>query len=60
MEKQIELKPCPFCGQTPRLVGGGWGYKIVCCFGETYYSIDKEELFNLWNRRKGEKNDRKR
>ena len=70
MDKDNELKPCPFCGSNVSTIMGDkhiWFYimctKCFCDFGK-YYDIANEmyegefeteqEAIDAWNTRKGE------
>lgn len=59
MDKQIELKPCPFCGERATILKWGEIYVIGCdtemCFGNinhfamVFYKT--EHAIKTWNRR---------
>ncbi|MBQ2622353.1 MAG: Lar family restriction alleviation protein [Thermoguttaceae bacterium] len=58
-EPDVPLKPCPFCGSSPKIIDNGVRHMIVC-FGcgaqisnqdRGYHGGEPEEL---WNRRAGE------
>ena len=59
----MELKPCPWCGETPYLYQSkrkGYCYwKIFCCNNDcvirpsTQY-MEKNKLIDAWNRRKAD------
>lgn len=59
MDKQIELKPCPFCGEKAILSTWKGCYIVGCdtemCFGNinhvTLIGVDKEFIVKQWNRR---------
>jgi restriction alleviation protein, Lar family len=50
----IDLKPCPFCGETSvsKTIRNGWFYEAICdqCYA-TVGGISKEEMVHKWNRR---------
>lgn len=52
----MELKPCPFCGNTPVLVRWGNGWCVEChsldceVLPETPITL-KEEAVEVWNKR---------
>lgn len=56
------LKPCPFCGRKPMIIGTGNHFpksyfRVVCekCFAMQGALYDtKEEAVEVWNRRAGE------
>lgn len=61
INKNIELKPCPFCGNTsikprPRyseLTGEVYGYTVECfagCYAKLFHS-DENKAIERWNRR---------
>lgn len=53
-----ELKPCPFCGKTPRLFELDREWFIACngpyCIEQKHAYRSKQMAINMWNRRKGE------
>ena len=57
MNKQIDLKPCPFCGETPYYYQYGIEWCVECrsskCWiiPETGLCSSREEAANKWNRR---------
>ena len=60
---EIELKPCPFCGETVELwdTNSAVVKVIECkrCKIRFVFSWDKNsnELFQAWNRRENDEND---
>lgn len=57
-EKNVELKPCPFCGKTPTLkthfnaCSKPRYYYVACSCGASFTSADCEsDAVALWNRR---------
>lgn len=44
-----ELKPCPFCGDTPRMVPSGEGFEVVC--GNKKCEFCGSLPLAAWNRR---------
>lgn len=49
----IELKPCPFCGEEAKLKEIAGRYAIECskhCAG-TVIKNDKSKVIEIWNRR---------
>lgn len=46
-----EIKPCPDCGKTPRVIAGLYGGYYVLCDGhaETPIARTREEAIRLWN-----------
>ena len=53
-EKQIELKPCPFCGGEARRYFGNWDmHGVVCgkCGAKIYGYAIKAAATRAWNRR---------
>lgn len=59
-----ELKPCPFCGKTPKIKSAILGGYYVMCFNKycetmvTTASMPTRELaIKAWNRRDGEHHD---
>lgn len=54
MMKEIELKPCPFCGGEARKYKGALDlYGIVCkkCGAKIYGRANKASATRAWNRR---------
>lgn len=53
-----KLKPCPFCGQNPEILGDGThdvlGIHCLHCDYELGYFDTAEEAAEAWNTRKGE------
>jgi hypothetical protein len=57
---QIELKPCPFCGEELEIIAKGQYYSHKReensekqCFGAVWvFPIDDEEMIRRWNTRK--------
>lgn len=58
---EADMKPCPFCGEAPRLArffGGPTGYAVMCVNAAcpvraaTSCSPLKEEAIGWWNTRK--------
>ena len=57
--KDIELKPCPFCGSKSVWVADNIldylfiGYNVHCngCGAETRYTKDRDKAIERWNRR---------
>lgn len=57
----MQIRPCPFCGETPKLIVGSDSLtKIVCPTGSTcegskllicYCSEDEESALKCWNSR---------
>lgn len=58
MEEGIKLKPCPFCGQIPELMGEETDEPISVHCNQCDYDIGyfdtAEEAAEAWNTRKGE------
>lgn len=55
-----ELKPCPFCGRTPRIEDcGEYGYFVTCDCGieQSKLYCQKCDAVRHWNRRKDEQTD---
>ena len=56
----MDLKPCPFCGETPSLVRWGNEWDVECISNdclivpETGLFKTKIEAIEAWNRRVGE------
>jgi Lar family restriction alleviation protein len=53
--KEVELKPCPFCGGEAQIIRNGVGcYQVFCDKCETrqyaYTHNTKEEAIEAWNR----------
>lgn len=65
MDKDIELKPCPFCGSKPEITKiiirftpeKEYAYKVVCgntrcqVYTETGLYSSAESAVTVWNRR---------
>lgn len=60
MDKEIELKPCPFCGENAKIIEEYdcmvdlYFYFIECSkCGATFYKgdLDKSNVVKKWNRR---------
>lgn len=58
MNSEIKLKSCPFCGQTPEILGDGthdvFGIHCLHCDYELGYFDTVEEAAEAWNTRKEE------
>lgn len=58
MNNNIKLKPCPFCGQVPEILGEGTDEPISVHCNQCDYDIGYfdtvEEAAEAWNTRKGE------
>lgn len=58
MNNDIKLKPCPFCGQIPEILGEETdepiGVHCLHCDYELGYFDTVEEAAETWNTRKGE------
>lgn len=58
MNNDIKLKPCPFCGQIPEILGEETdepiGVHCLHCDYELGYFDTVEEAADAWNTRKGE------
>lgn len=58
MDKQIELKPCPFCGGEAELQSEPWS-AVICancramshCFPHSGKYSSDEKAIEAWNRR---------
>lgn len=54
----IELKPCPFCGCSAKLVKDEGAYKVFClgahCDAQYGWCGTAEQAVKGWNRRVGE------
>ena len=53
---EIKLKPCPFCGFSPKIVelkdNVKWNYKIQCTYcGALFYGNTTCDCAARWNRR---------
>ena len=52
-----ELKPCPFCGNTPMLRNDAGEWRVECsgpecdCLPSTWWYESEEEAIEAWNRR---------
>ena len=55
MTKQPELKPCPFCGETPLLYLHMGYYRVECqnieCPSRLTASANKKDIITAWNTR---------
>ena len=58
----IDLKPCPFCGEAPALLRGGFSSFTVACMNpkcpvkpETDWEIGDSQAAQSWNTRKESK-----
>lgn len=49
----IELKPCPFCGNEGHLSQHGDSYIVSCfdCGAQIDYCASEEEAVKAWNKR---------
>lgn len=57
--KEIELKPCPFCGGEARTYDGNIDtFGVVCkkCGAKVYGYETRKKADNAWNRRVGGEN----
>lgn len=58
MNNDTKLKPCPFCGQNPEILGDGthdvFGIHCLHCDYELGFFDTVEEAAEAWNTRKGE------
>ena len=54
----MELKPCPFCGEKPKIGTTGTFYRVYCfspsCYirPNTRFEKNKEDAVEQWNRRR--------
>jgi len=46
-----ELKPCPFCGDTPKIEGKTYIYWIECCHYDFNEFDTMEDIVRAWNTR---------
>ena len=59
---KLELKPCPFCGHSAKLVEDEGAYKVFClgahCDAQYGWCGTAKQAVNGWNRRtEGENHD---
>ena len=57
-----ELKPCPFCGESPTKHTTESGEVGIICLNEqcievACYGRNKDHAYRLWNTRKGESHE---
>lgn len=60
MNYELELKPCPFCGEKARIDRYEHFYRVLCtdCPALTEWLYSEQEAINHWNTRAyDEKND---
>jgi len=60
-DKEIKLKPCPFCGGEAQIKGttmrGAIWISCRSCWAETFGAYSEEEAIGQWNRRAGDSDD---
>jgi len=52
--KEVEIKPCPFCGETPKLYKSNWKFSILHACGVVKTNMGrmrKKEIIEKWNTR---------
>jgi len=59
LQKNLQIKPCPFCGGTPELIIDQYGCFFQCpsCGGRVERSCNESAAIKFWNNRAEIDND---